>query len=272
MRISEYLVFPKKKLSLYGLWLVLALALMWRNDALAFDPDKVFKGDISPRNIFSLYFKARKNGQESQAVNVLKYAADQGSFAAQWKLARMYEAGDGVERNPLAAFNIFKSIVDHVSVADPRSTDGQFVSNAMVSLGRYYRNGISKGGIAPDLYQARVMFTTAAMVFQNADGQFELARMNLSGDNGAINPRQAVNLLKKADKRGHMGAHALLGRILFDGIYVERNAVQGLLMMEHARQNAPVGYRPWISKLQEESLAMATTETRKKVMAQLVNP
>jgi len=237
--------------------------------AMAFDPTKVFEGEVSSREVFRYYFEARKKGQEAEAVSVLKYAAEQGNPAAQWKLGRMYEIGDGVERDPLAAFNIFKSITERHSRANPNSPDGQFASDAMVALGRYYHRGIPDGGIAPDAYQARVMFTTAAMVFRNASGQFELARMNLDKSDGMFDPKLAVRMLKLSSRKGHNGARALLGKLIFEGNYVRGNPVKGLLMMSKAKQVAEPGNYDWISEMQEEAFALATAEQRKKVIAGL---
>lgn len=246
-----------------------ATPLMVGGNAHAFDPAKVFEGDMSSRKIFRFYFEARKKGQEEEAVSVLKYAADQGNPAAQWKLGRMYEIGDGVKRDPLAAFNIFKGITERHSRANPNSPDGQFASDAMVALGRYYHNGIPDGNIAPDLYQARVMFTTAAMVFRNASGQFELARMNLDKSDGMHDPKLAARLLTLANRKGHNGAKALLGSMIFNGEQVVANPVKGLVMMSEAKKIAGQRNYEWIAQLQEEAFALATNEQRQKVIDQL---
>jgi len=235
----------------------------------AFDPSKVFEGNASSREVFKYYFEARKKGEEAEAVSVLKYAAEKGNPAAQWKLGRMYETGDGVERDALAAFNIFKGITERHSRANPNSPDGQFASNAMVALGRYYHKGIPAGGIAPDPYQARVMFTTAAMVFRNASGQFELARMNLDKSDGMYDPKLAVRMLRLSSRKGHNGAKALLGKLIFEGNFTRGNPVKGLLMMSQAKELATPADYDWISEIQEEAFALATADQRKKVIVGL---
>ena len=237
--------------------------------AHAFDPSKVFDGDVSSRKVFRYYFDARKKGNSADAVSVLKYAADQGNPAAQWKLGRMYETGDGVKRDPLEAFNIFKSIAERHSGANPNTPDGQFASDAMVALGRYYHNGIASGGIAPDPYQARVMFTTAAMVFRNANAQFELARMNLDKSDGMHDPKLAARMLTLAFHKGHNGAKALLGSMIFQGDHVRANPVKGLIMMAEAKKAATPNDYDWIASLQEEAFALATPEQRQKASKHL---
>ena len=239
------------------------------NHAHAFDPSKVFEGDVSSRKVFKFYFDARKKGNSADAVSVLKYAADQGNPAAQWKLGRMYETGDGVKRDSLEAFNIYKSIAERHSRANPNTPDGQFASDAMVALGRYYHNGIASGGIAPDPYQARVMFTTAAMVFRNANAQFELARMNLDKSDGMHDPKLAARMLTLAFHKGHNGAKALLGHMIFEGDHIRSNPVKGLIMMSQAKKIAHANDYDWIASLQEEAFALATPAQRKKAMKKL---
>ncbi len=258
--------------SIFGVLVALSIGgniALPTEDAYAFDPSKVFEGDVSSRKIFRFYFEARKNGHEAEAVSVLKYAADQGNPAAQWKLGRMYETGDGVKRDPIAAFNIFKGITERHSAANPNSTDGQFASEAMVALGRYYHKGIPIGGLAPDPYQARVMFTTAAMVFRNANGQFELARMNLDKSDGIHNPKLAARMLTLSIRKGHNGAKALLGQMIFEGNYFTANPVKGLVLLSEAKQVASQQDYDWIAELQEEAFALATSEQRSRVTAKL---
>lgn len=241
------------------------------SNALAFDPSKVFDGEISSRKIFRFYFDARRKGQEAEAVSVLKYAADQGNPAAQWKLGRMYETGDGVKRDPIAAFNIFKGITERYSGANPNSHDGQFASEAMVALGRYYHDGIPVSGLAPDPYQARVMFTTAAMVFGNANAQFELGRMNLDESDGLHDSKLAARMLSLSTRKGHVGAKALLGQMIFEGNFFKADPVKGLLMLSEAKQMADARNIDWISELQEEAYALATPQQRLQVKANLTN-
>ena len=68
---------PISRANIVGLLCALSLGggiILSPGNALAFDPSKVFEGDMSSRKIFRFYFDARKNGQEAEAVSVLKYA------------------------------------------------------------------------------------------------------------------------------------------------------------------------------------------------------
>lgn len=232
--------------------------------AHAFDPAKVFEGEkLSLRKVFSFFRSARKEGNEEEAVGALRYAAEQGSHAAQWKLGRMYQTGDGVEKNPKAAFEFYKQVADSYADARPGTPDWQFTANAMVALGRYYRDGVPEAGIRVNPAEAQVMFTTAATYFDHPDAQFELARMYLEGDNQRMEVLQAARMLKSATDAGHVGAEALLGHLIYEGEFLRRDPVRGLRMMMNAQRRATGADRKWIGSLQEEAFALASEEERR---------
>ncbi|GIL00896.1 MAG: hypothetical protein BroJett030_07950 [Alphaproteobacteria bacterium] len=236
--------------------------------ARAFDPEKVFEGQKpSPLALWKYFFSARKKGQEEEAIDVLRYAAEQGSHAAQWKLGRMYQTGDGVEKNAATAFSFYKQVVDSYTDARPGTPDWQFTANAMVVVGRYYRDGLPEAGIARNPVEAQVMFTTAATYFDHPDAQYELARMYLEGENSRYDGIQAARMLKAAADQGHVGAEALLGQLLYDGKYLRRDPVRGLSMMMNARRRATGADAGWISALQEEAFALASEDERRAAVA-----
>ncbi len=49
-----------------------------------------------------------KSGDKEKALHSLEYAAERGHAVAQWKLGRMYQAGDGVAQDDLKAFDYFR--------------------------------------------------------------------------------------------------------------------------------------------------------------------
>ncbi|MCB1512502.1 MAG: sel1 repeat family protein [Hyphomicrobiaceae bacterium] len=237
--------------------------------AHAFDPAKVFEGEkLSWKKVFSVFKSARKEGNEEEAVGALKFAAEQGSHAAQWKLGRMYQTGDGVEKDPAAAFVFFKQVADGYSDVRPGTPDWQFTADSMVALGRYYRDGVPEAGIRPNTDEAQVMFTTAATYFDHPAAQFELARMYLDdGDNERMEVLQAARMLKSASDAGHVGAEALLGHLIFEGEFLRRDAVRGLAMMMDALRRASAADHKWISAYQEEAFALASEDERRAAIA-----
>ncbi len=235
--------------------------------ALAFDPEQVFENKKpTSSKLFRFFFKARESGKEEDAISALKYAADQGNPAAQWKLGRMYQIGDGVPKDPGEAFRFFEKIVVRYIDARPGTPEWQFTSSAMVALGHYHKNGIAEAGIAQDRSRAQVMFTTAATYFDNPEAQYELAKLYLEGENSAGDVIQAARMLKLASATGHAGAEAMLGKLLFDGEHLRRDPVRGLTMLLTAKSHASAKDVEWISNIQEEAFALATEEERREAI------
>jgi TPR repeat protein len=236
----------------------------------ALDANQVLKEEPpSFREAWKRFFSFRKQGQEKEAVTALEYAADQGDHAAQWKLGRMYQIGDGVKKDPQSAIRFFRQIADNYAEVQPGSADWQFTANAMVALGRYYRDGAPEAGLAANPAEAIVMFTTAATYFRHPDAQYELARMYLEDDNSTDDVIQAARMLKAASDNGHPGAQALLGQMIFEGEHLQRDPVRGLYMIMSAQRRASAEDLGWISAIQEEAFATATEEERRMAITQL---
>ncbi len=232
-------------------------------DAAAFDPKQVFKEEKpSTKKLFRFYLQKKEQGEDEEALDVLEYAADQGNSTAQWKLGKMYEFGDSVQRDPKKAFEFYQRIANNYGDARPNSPEWAITGKAMVALGHYYRDGLPEANLAPDDNEARVMYTTAAMYFRDPDGQFELAKLILQGGGSLEEGRQAIRMLQLASKKGHAGAMALLGSALVEGEYVFQDVVKGLAMLTKAAETAPANMLPWIQQLQQGAFAVASVEQR----------
>src|SRR5436309_474012 len=95
-------------------------------------------------------------------LNSLQYAAEGGHPVAQWKLGRMYAAGDGVIQDDLRAFEYFSRIANAHAEDSPSAPQATIVANAFVALGRYYLHGIPNSKIKPDTDRARETVPYAA--------------------------------------------------------------------------------------------------------------
>jgi TPR repeat protein len=232
--------------------------------AHAFDPQKVFKEDKpSFKEVFQFYFTRKKAGDEEEALDVLRYAADRGSQTARFKLGRMYEAGEGVPQDKREAFDLYKSIADNYGEARPNTPEWAITGSAMVALGRYYQTGIPEAGIPQDEQEARVMFTTSAMYFRDPDAQFLLGKMLLEDNPTFDEGRQAIRMLELARRKGHVGALALVGHALVQGEFVDRDTVRGLAMLTRASESAPPDLKPWIDSMHQRDFALASDEERR---------
>ena len=238
--------------------------------AHALDASKIIKKDTKSSTIFQLFFGFIEDGKTDDAFNVLKYAAEQGNSAAQWKLAKMYERGEqGVQKDPLAAFKMFHKVASKYTLARPNTPSWQFSADALVALGNYYRKGIPNTIVKPDPTTATTMYTTAAMVFRHPGAQFELGRMQISNDGVFGQGRLGVRNLRLAEQKGHVGAEALLGYAHFEGVHVKQDVIKGMVMLGHARHRANADDYEWINQLHDEAFALARPEDRTKANRQL---
>jgi TPR repeat protein len=215
---------------------------------------------IAPIEAFRSGMRGLKDGHKEKALVSLEYAAGQGVIAAQWKLARMYAEGDGVEQSDLRAFEYFSRIADAHADDVLGTPQARFVANSFVALGHYYRDGIPDSDVRRDLGRARHMYAYAAMYFGDPDAQYNLARLMLDG-NGPKDPLQAAKWLKAAASKGQYQAQAVLGRLLFKGEPgVPRQPARGLMWLALASSNAP--QETWIGDLYASALKQSTEDER----------
>lgn len=237
------------------------------DSALAFD-DKVFDDKIgikpqsNPWAVFQFGFSAYKNGHKDQAVEAYKYAAENGQIGATWKLARMYAEGDGVTQDDYEAFKFFSEIADQD--VEPGSPEESYVSDALVALGNYLMTGIPGTPVGADEVQAQEYYMRAAANYRNPNAQFEMGRMFLKGEGGVkASIKQAARWFQLAAEKGHAGAQATLGNLLFQS----GKMVRGLAMMTAALERAAPADRPWIRSMQEEAFAVAPETDRRTAIS-----
>lgn len=229
--------------------------------AQAFDTNAVVKEKSSPWAVFQRGFDAYKSGHKEQAVEAYRYAAENGQIGATWKLARMYAEGDGVTRNDFEAFKFFNEIVDQE--VEPGSPEESYVSDALVALGGYLKTGIP-GSVEANPIAAQEYYMRAAANYRNADAQYEMGKMFLRGEGGVkVSVKQAGRWLQLAAAKGHAGAQATLGNLLFESGKV----VRGLAMMTAALERASPHDQPWIRGMQEEAFALAGEADRRTAIA-----
>lgn len=260
MRISEFS-------RVAGFCIALAGAAGWAGSALAFD-DKVFddktgvRPESSPWAVFQFGFSAYKSGHKGQAAEAYRYAAENGQIGATWKLARMYASGDGVTRDDYEAFKFFSEIADQD--VEPGSPEESYVSDALVALAGYLKTGIPGSPVKANTVAAQEYYMRAAANYRNPDAQYEMGKMFLKGEGGVKSSvRQAGRWLQLAAEKGHAGAQATLGNLLFQSGKV----VRGLAMMTVALERAAPRDQGWIRGMQEEAFSLAAEADRRTAIA-----
>ena len=196
---------------------------------------------------------------KTSALTALQYAAEQGQPVAQWKLGRMYADGDGVPRDDLRAFSYFSQVANTHPDEAPGTPQARFVANAFVALGHYYLTGIPNSKIVVDRARARDMFGYAATYFGDADAQYELGRLYLTGTPG--DPHQAARWLQLAATKGHCRAEVALGDLLFQGQVVPRQAARGLMWLTLGRDCAGAD-ETWVKPVYDSAFKRASDDER----------
>lgn len=239
----------------------LLCAMLAPPSALALDPATVKGRDSSPWAVFRFGFSAYKQGHKEEAVEAYRYAADNGQLGARWKLARMYAAGDGVTRDDYEAYKAFSAIIQQD--VEPGSPEESYVSDALVAVADYMRQGIPGSPVAANPVAAQEYYMRAAANYRNPNAQYEIGRMFLAGEGVKASVRQAGRWLQLAAEKGHAGAQATLGNLLFQGGKV----VRGLAMMTAALEHAPPSDAAWIRSMQEEAFSLAGESDRRTAIA-----
>jgi hypothetical protein len=236
---------------------VFAVTAMSASAGLALDPS------LSPGEAFRSGYEAYKAGDASAALEALNYAAAKGHPGALWKLGRMYQTGDLVTEDDKKAMELFSRVAGEYGDGNPHGPEAPFVADAFVTLGNYYQNGIP-GQVTADPRRARGFFAYAASYFGDPDAQYSLAMMFLQGTGGDKNPRQAARWFKLAASKGHVGAEAAFGHMLYEGIGVERRPVEGLMWLTIARLSSPGD--PVIQARHEQAFSTADESQRREAM------
>ena len=207
-------------------------------------------------------------GDAQSSVQALTYAAEGGETLAQWKLGSIYAAGEVVPRNDVLAYKYFEELVDNYDEEETDQRSLAAIANAFVQVGLYNLNGVAGGAIKPDPERAVEMFEVAATRFGDADGEFHLARMFIDGAGGLEKDKlRAAKWLGLAAEKGHHGAQALLGHMLFRGDGVPRQSARGLMWLVIGAANAKTPKDAWIRDLQAKDLVAASDNDRSAAAA-----
>jgi uncharacterized protein len=218
--------------------------------------------DDGVRKILRGFRLSYESGDKTAALKQLEAAADQGNIAARWKAARMLADGDGVIRDDYRAFQHFSRIADGHGDENRDSPNAGVVSNSFVSLGLFWRDGIKGSPVRANPAQAYRMFNYAATYYGDAEGQYQLGVMWLDGSASQIDPVRAARWLNLAAEKGHPNAQAVLGRMLFLGESMPRQAWRGLMWLQLARQNARGEATGWVKELHDRAYAAASEDER----------
>ncbi len=207
--------------------------------------------------------KALSAGESDKAVGHFNYAAQGGNIAAQWKLARMYAAGEGVPRSDLKAYQHYRTIVEKRGEDGlDTPTQSRMVAEAFVALGQYHLVGIADSPVRRDTARAGEFFHYAAAFYNHPEAQYQLGLLLVTGIGRAPNPHQAARWFYMAAEQGQVQAQARLGHLLFNGEGVPKQIPRGLMLLDLATRRADSTQDAWIGELYQNALTLATDDEK----------
>ncbi|HZY50236.1 MAG TPA: tetratricopeptide repeat protein [Devosia sp.] len=204
----------------------------------------------------------------AEQIAALQDAAAAGDPMAQWQLGLMYESGEGVEQDKAKAFGYFAQIADQHADTAPRGVEADIVAHSFVKIGEYYKDGLPEAGVAKDEDYSIKLLMHAASYFGDPDAQYRLGEAYLDKNELGDNPVQSARWFSLAAKKGHVGAQAKLGDILFNGdTGLKANRVEGLMWLTVAsRRSTGTTDADWINDLLNGDMSVATPDERKQAM------
>lgn len=238
---------------------------VWASDTTKSAVEAINKmANITPQEALREGAKAYYSGEKERALSPLRFAAENGQAMAAWKLGRMYAQGDGVAEDDVEAFRYFSKVVREYSADGPGSSSAPFVASALVELGNYFLTGIDDSRIERNSGRARELFTYAASYFRDADAQYYLGVLYLDKTVPDHDMRLAARWLKLAAVKGHVGAQAKFGELLYFSEELASARMTGLKWMTLARQQVSIGgAHDWIIALHEKAFALASEQERR---------
>lgn len=193
---------------------------------------------------------AYQGGYYEQAIPALDWAAAKGEFMGLYYLARIYSDNTGAYTNHAKAYGLYQRIVDEYADLDPDEDDrAPLVGQSLTALAGYVRRGLPEISLKSNLDRAIEYLHNASVIFDDEDAQFELAKLQLTGEGVEENVTKAKHWLAVLTKRGHAGAQAFLADLLWRGKYTEADQPRALALIAVAVANAPANERLWIEDI-----------------------
>jgi uncharacterized protein len=207
---------------------------------------------------------AYRAGYFGVAATALACAAENGSFLAQYHLAHLYANS----ANPLAdhkrAYDLYRRIVDDHAATIDVDDDGRapYVGKALTAFAGYWLRGLPEIGLQANSEQAAYYFQQAATFFRDPDGQFELAKLYITGDGVPEDHKKALNWLAVLTQDAHAGAQAFFAELLWRGKVVTKDEQRALALITVAVENAPAHERLWIETIYQQIFCGTTAASR----------
>lgn len=141
----------------------------------------------------------------------MKAEAGAGEVQAEYALGRAYHMGDGLAKNPVAAFKWYTKAANKGH------------SRAQLAIGHLYEAG---DGVTQNMGRAMEWYRLAANLGQLPGARFAMGQMYFNGRGVPQDYRQAFEWYQKAASQGHAVAQHLLGAMFEEGWVADRDVIE----------------------------------------------
>lgn len=145
--------------------------------------------------------------------------AEAGNADDQYKVAIMYETGDGTKKNPREAIKWL------MKAAEQGHADARF------KLGMSYAQGKM---VRQDYFMAAKYYRLAATFNNHADAQFRLGELHFNGRGVDHDYNKATTYYRQAAAQGHGAAQYILSSMYEEGWGIKRDLIKAYIWMKLA--------------------------------------
>ena len=226
----------------------------------------------APVEMFNKGLDAYKAGRYELAIPAFECVLrkDDGlqKFHSEFYLARIMSDDTGGFTDHAKAYTLFQGLADTVDLVDgddPRRAT--FVAKSLTAVATYVRRGLPTIGLKPNPAKAVDLLSQAANLFNEPDAQFELAKLQLTGDGVAANPPVALHYIQKLVQESHAGAQAFLADLHWRGTLapqLPKDHARALALIKLAVENAGPSDRLWIEDIYQNIYCGSSHGERQK--------
>jgi len=208
--------------------------------------------------------KAFERGEAKQGLLALQKAAQKGDLKALLRIGDILETGELVRPDRSKACKIYSLAADYYFRVDRFDPGAALVATAFRKAAKCYAGKSGSGGWERNMEAASELYYHAAVMLNDPESLFELAKLYLSGEGIPQNTALAIQHLDSAARKQFPPAQALLGSMMWEGKVMKQQKVSGLALLILGKERASSANRAWITSLYDDAMITASKETEGK--------
>jgi exopolysaccharide production negative regulator len=204
----------------------------------------------SPEEALRQGIGAYNGGYYEIALPALQHAAAKNLFLGSYYLAALYADNNSPYTDHGKAYLLYLKIAnEHADVDPDHDARAPYVAKALRALANYVRSGLSDIRLKANPRLAAEYLHHAALFFNDEDAQFELSKMQLSGEGVQLDVARGRHWLAVLAEKGHAGAQAFLADLYWRGKFLPKDQLRALALISVAVKNAPASEKVWIDDI-----------------------